>query len=94
MFQRNVREVLEGEDKSEWITAIDKEIQTLVLKETWTPNDKLPGIKYIKTKLHLVNKYNETGEIARRKARLVVRGDLEKYSPTENNYALAVEKTT
>ena len=73
---RNVKEVLNSEDRAEWTAAIEKEIRTLMLKETWEVVHKQDGVKYIKTKLHLVNKYNDNGEVVRRKARLVVRGDL------------------
>lgn len=65
-----------------WINAMDSELQSIIEHETWSYylRDALPeGTKPLTTKWVYKTKRDELGQIARHKARLCVRGFLQKY---------------
>ena len=73
------REVLKSPDVSDWLTAMDSEHNSLIANETWELVKRPPRRKILDSRWVYAVKYTETGEIDRFKARLVVKGYLQKY---------------
>ena len=72
-----MRDALESPQSKEWKKALNEEYQSLVENNTWTlvpassvPKDRKP----LTNKVVFKTKYNADGTIAKRKARLVVKG--------------------
>ena len=73
--------VLRAVDKMDFLAAMDKEIEALELQDTWEPDLKRNATNGI-VPCHWVLTYKRTpeGEIKKRKARIVLRGDLQEYT--------------
>ena len=77
---KNVRQALRGQDATEWLAAIEKEVSTLEIKGTWisvksVPPDRTPILAVFKLK----TKWNADGSLDKRKARLVAFGMCQTY---------------
>ncbi|SGZ29879.1 BQ5605_C053g12603 [Microbotryum silenes-dioicae] len=78
-----------GEDREDWSISLMTEYSILNGMNTWDKEatDPPPGVRAIPTKVVLVRKRNDKGDIIKYKARIVARGDLqnhhgETFSPT------------
>jgi hypothetical protein len=69
----------DGSDGRKWKTAMEEEIKSHQLNNTWVLDDLPPGRKAIKAKWVFKKKINEAGEVARYKARLVAKGCSQKF---------------
>lgn len=76
---KNVNEMKERKDASQWKLAMDDEMQSHRINGTWTLVDLPNGRKPIKAKWVFKTKKNEDGNIVRHKARLVAKGCSQKY---------------
>ncbi|MGZ8926642.1 MAG: reverse transcriptase domain-containing protein, partial [Nitrososphaeraceae archaeon] len=86
-------EAIECIDNKNWKLAMDQEINALVNNVTWTLTSQLPeGRKAIPCKWVYKIKYNENGKPIRYKARLVVKGFMQKYGVDYNETYAPVMK--
>jgi hypothetical protein len=69
-----VIDALSSPESSQWSTAFDEELSTLMAMNTWELCDLPSGRKAIPCKLVFKRKLNADGSIERYKARLVVTG--------------------
>ena len=69
-----VEEALAGPHSKEWKHAMDKEIETLVQRDTWELTQLSKGKKPVGVKLVLKVKTNADGSLDKFKARLVAKG--------------------
>jgi hypothetical protein len=69
----------DGPDGKKWKTAMEDEIKSHQLNDTWVLDELPPNRKAIKAKWVFKKKINEAGEIARYKARLVAKGCSQKF---------------
>lgn len=74
-----LREAFNSPEAESWKKAVDKEYASLIQNKTWTLTDPPPGKNVISNKWVFKKKFNQEGQIARYKARLVVRGFTQKY---------------
>ena len=70
----SVQEALKMDDSDEWQEAINSELSLLKQHGTWEVVAKLEEAKPLPTRFVFVRKYDESGNIIRHKARLVVKG--------------------
>jgi hypothetical protein len=70
----DINDALHGQDKDLWRKAINEEVENLTSKGTWEVVPSPPNCKPIHSKLVLVVKRDENGQISRYKARLVAKG--------------------
>ena len=68
---KNLNEALKD---SNWILAMQEELNQFALNEVWTLVPRIPEMNIIGTKLVFRNKMDEHGVITRNKARLVAKG--------------------
>jgi len=75
-----IRQALNGDDRSKWISAIMVELEAMKERKVYDeePVDLPPGGKAIPLKWVLLIKRDESNEIIKYKARLVARGDLQR----------------
>ncbi|SGZ32128.1 BQ5605_C043g12086 [Microbotryum silenes-dioicae] len=83
------KQAMAGEDREDWSISLMTEYSILNGMNTWDKEatDPPPGVRAIPTKVVLVRKRNDKGDIIKYKARIVARGDLqnhhgETFSPT------------
>ncbi|SGY54919.1 BQ5605_C006g03931 [Microbotryum silenes-dioicae] len=83
------KQAMAGEDHEDWSISLMTEYSILNGMNTWDKEatDPPPGVRAIPTKVVLVRKRNDKGDIIKYKARIVARGDLqnhhgETFSPT------------
>ena len=70
----SAQEALKMDDSNEWQEAINSELSSLKQHGTWEVVATLEGAKPLPTRFVFVRKYDESGNIIRNKARLVVKG--------------------
>ena len=71
--------------KSKWIDALKKEVKVIVENNTFNTDDMpFPGEQILPIKQVYKTKLNANGTLNKLKARIVVRGDLQKLRPGEN----------
>uniref|UniRef100_A0A0A9WFE7 Retrovirus-related Pol polyprotein from transposon TNT 1-94 n=1 Tax=Lygus hesperus TaxID=30085 RepID=A0A0A9WFE7_LYGHE len=70
----NPTEAFAGPESHEWYAAVRKEFSSLLRNKTWSLQEKPQNQKAVGCRLILCNKYKSSGELERRKARLVARG--------------------
>ena len=87
-----VDEALSMPDGRSWRDAIESELKSLDEHSTWVPSKLPTGVKPLSTRFVFKRKFDESGELIRHKARLVVRGFLQ--GNVENTYSPVVEFTT
>ncbi|HBK83011.1 MAG TPA: hypothetical protein DDZ41_05345, partial [Flavobacterium sp.] len=75
----NVEEALHSEDSENWKLAMQDEIKSHEINNTWSLVKLPPNRKAIKTKWVFKVKQNEKGEVERYKARLVAKGYGQRY---------------
>lgn len=68
------QEAIDGSNADEWRQAIAAELKSIIKKDTWTVVERPPDRKVIGSRVVLRNKYDQDGNIDRRKARIVARG--------------------
>jgi Reverse transcriptase (RNA-dependent DNA polymerase) len=74
---RTIREAMRGPDAEQWATVYDKELDMLFYKGTFVPvtrNDLSPGTPLLGSVTVLRTKFDEYGNIAKRKARINLNG--------------------
>uniref|UniRef100_A0A5S6R3G9 Reverse transcriptase Ty1/copia-type domain-containing protein n=1 Tax=Trichuris muris TaxID=70415 RepID=A0A5S6R3G9_TRIMR len=67
-------EAIKGNEASEWLTAMEAEMESLRDHNVWTLEELPKGTKPIKCKWVFQRKTNAAGEVVRFKARLVAKG--------------------
>ena len=77
------RQAISGPDAEEWKMAMEREYDSLIHNNTWTAVEADNSIRPIPTKWVYRTKRDPTGEIQKRKARLVARGDLQAGEPDD-----------
>lgn len=70
----NLHEAIKGKDKDIWYQAIADEFKSLIKNDTWDVVERPQNKNIIDCRIVLANKVNSSGEIYKRKARLVARG--------------------
>lgn len=70
----SISEIYSREDKEEWMQAVNEEIAALKKNNTWSLCDLPEGKKAIKSMWVFKVKCDDSGNIERRKARLVIKG--------------------
>jgi hypothetical protein len=78
MEPRTVEEALSGPNSDQWKQAMDDEYRSLLENDTWDLVDSTPGIKPIPVKWVFKIKKDAAGKIERYKARLVVKGFMQR----------------
>jgi len=66
-------------DKDKWIEATNKELQSIIDNHTWEPSDLPKGKKALTTRWVYTVKHDDNNEIIRWKARLVVKGFMQRH---------------
>lgn len=75
----NYEELEMREDKEKWLGAVERELKSIEMNETWEKVEKPRNSHILDTKWVFAYKSMEENEIDRFKARLVVRGFAQKY---------------
>lgn len=88
----DIEEALNSSEASDWMEAVQSELNPLQNYATWTVTKCTEGIKALPTRLVLKRKYDSIGNICRHKARLVVRGFFQ--GNTDNTFAPVVDFNT
>ncbi|SGZ35279.1 BQ5605_C066g12820 [Microbotryum silenes-dioicae] len=83
------REAMNGPDREQWCVAYARELSNHEGMGTWDKEESQPpvGRRAITTKVVLLKKCNDRGEVLTFKARLVARGDLQKPGDYGTTYA-------
>ncbi|KAM3509956.1 hypothetical protein MY10362_000299 [Beauveria mimosiformis] len=84
---RNWKEMLTHPLYDQFWAAVLAEVGELERMGTWSKVDKEPGVKPIPLKWLFTYKFNPDGTLLRCKARIVVRGDLQALTESEETYA-------
>lgn len=74
MGEVRVEDALNGDDTNEWKIAIKEEFEAMLNNKTWNIVTKPNNREVIGSRIILKNKYDESGKINKRKARLVIKG--------------------
>ena len=83
------------EEKPYWIKAMQEEMDSILLNDTWTLVDLPPGRKVVGCKWVFKKKLNENGDVERFKARIVAQGFSQKYGVDYDAvFAPVVRQTT
>lgn len=72
-------EAIRHKDSAKWAEAIDKELKSIIDNDTWEPAVLPKGRHPLSTRWVFTVKHNDLNEIQRWKARLVVRGFLQRF---------------
>lgn len=92
---QTVDEALTSPQASEWKKAMDEEYASLMKNKTWTLTDLPPGKKALPYKWVFKTKTNQSGNVIRYKARLVIKGYAQKWGTDyEEIYSPVVRYTT
>jgi hypothetical protein len=76
---RSYREAMQSQEKDNWKAAINEEMNSLKKRQTWRLVALPPGRRALRNMWIFNAKTGENGEVNRFKARLVVRGDEQKW---------------
>lgn len=93
---RSLREAKASPEWTQWKDAVDEELHSIAEQGTWSPVENVPkGARVLSTKLIFKKKRDEHGRVTRYKARLVVRGYLQKqHIDYDDAFAPVVSRTT
>jgi len=64
-------QALSSDHSREWMKKMASEVRSLISNDTWELVDRKDNTKVIESRIVLRNKYTQTGEVERRKARVV-----------------------
>ena len=70
----SLKEALNGDERTAWIDAIDAELSQMEKVNAWVPVIPPPNANIIPCRYVFCRKRNDTGNIVRYKARLIVKG--------------------
>ena len=91
----SLEEALNSLRRREWIDAINKELLSQRINNTWVINILPEGIKPLQTRFVLRPKFDENGKEVKLKARLVIKGYLQQYGINyEDTYAPVTKLTS
>lgn len=71
---QTVKQALDSDNAQEWRNAMDSEYNSLIQNKTWTLTELPPGKRAIPCKWVFKTKLDANGNIAKYKARLVIKG--------------------
>ena len=87
-----IKEAFVQHDAADWRAAVNSELESLRQHETWEIVNEPPGVKTLSTRFVFIRKYDDSGNVIRHKARLVMRGYLQ--GDVEQNFAPVLDFTT
>jgi hypothetical protein len=90
---RSIKDALESPEASEWSKAMDVEFRQLAKNKTWKLVDRVPGVPVLSNRWVLLKKRNERGEVVRYKARLTIRGFVQRHGVNYFETYAAVVRT-